>query len=166
MTMAVNGSAREFWDENFLEGVYATLRETGLDPTPLELELAERVLIKHAESAVSTLQTLRERGVKVAVDNLCTGYSRLSYLRKFPVGALKIDQSIVHQISNPDEDPAIVTAVIDMARSLKLRVVAEGVESWQSWNFFKRTNVMRRKGAISPGRCHPSSSRGCSVSAY
>ncbi len=97
MTMAVNGSAREFWDENFLEGVYATLRETGLDPTLLELELAERVLTKHAESAVSTLQALRRRGVRVAVDNLGKGYSRLSYLRRFPVGALKIDQSFVRK---------------------------------------------------------------------
>ena len=98
-TMAVNVSAMEFRDENFLEGLFAILGETGLDPRSLELELTESVLMKRAESTASILQTLRERGVQVAVDDFGTGYSSLSYLRKFPVDALKIDQSFVRQIS-------------------------------------------------------------------
>ena len=134
-TMAVNVSATEFRNENFLEGVFTILGETGLDPRLLELELTESVLMKHAESGASVLQTLRERGVQVAVDNLGTGYSRLGYLRKFPVDALKIDQSFIHQISTGGEEAAIVSAVIAMARSLKARVVAEGVETPQQLEF-------------------------------
>ena len=110
--MAVNVSAMEFRDENFLEGVFAILEETGLDPRSLELELTESVLMKRAESAASILKTLRARGVQVAVDDFGTGYSSLSYLRKFPVDALKIDQSFVRQISTAGDDTAIVTAVI------------------------------------------------------
>ena len=135
-TMAVNVSAMEFQHESFLEGLFAILGETGLDPRSLELELTESVLMKHAESTASTLQALRERGVQVAVDDFGTGYSSLSYLRKFPVDALKIDQSFVRQISSGD-DTTIVTAVIGMARSLKLRVVAEGVETLEELAFLR-----------------------------
>jgi diguanylate cyclase (GGDEF)-like protein/PAS domain S-box-containing protein len=128
-TMAVNISAIEFRDENFLEGVFTILKETGLDPRLLELELTESVLMKHAESAESILKTLRARGVQVAVDDFGTGYSSLSYLRRFPIDALKIDQSFVRQITTTPDETTIVTAVISMGRSLKLRVVAEGVET-------------------------------------
>ena len=136
-TMAVNVSAMEFRDENFLEGLFAILKETGLDPKSLELELTESVLMKHAESAASILQTLKERGVQVAVDDFGTGYSSLSYLRKFPIDALKIDQSFVGQITTFGDDTSIVTAVISMARSLKLRVVAEGVETLEQVAFLQ-----------------------------
>ena len=136
-TMAVNVSAKEFRDESFLGGLFAILNETGLDPRSLELELTESVLMKRAESTVSILQTLRERGVKVAVDDFGTGYSSLSYLRKFPLDALKIDQSFVRQISTAGDDTTIVAAVIGMARSLKLRVVAEGVETLEELEFLR-----------------------------
>ena len=136
-TMAVNVSAMEFRDENFLDGLFATLNETGLDPRSLELELTESVLMKHAEAAASILQTLRERGVQVAVDDFGTGYSSLSYLRKFPIDTLKIDQSFVRQITAGGDDTSIVTAVISMARSLKLRVVAEGVEAPEQVGFLR-----------------------------
>jgi diguanylate cyclase (GGDEF)-like protein/PAS domain S-box-containing protein len=135
-TMAVNVSAMEFRNENFLRNLAAILVETGFDPTFLELELTESVLMKHAESTASILQSVRERGVQVAVDDFGTGYSSLSYLRKFPVDALKIDQSFVRQISG-GEDTTIVTAVIAMARSLKLRVVAEGVETVGELTFLR-----------------------------
>ena len=128
-TMAVNISAMEFRDDNFLASVFATLSDTGLDPKCLELELTESVLMKRAESAASVLQTLRARGVQIAVDDFGTGYSSLSYLRKFPIDALKIDQSFVRQIMAAPDDTTIVTAIISMGRSLKLRVVAEGVET-------------------------------------
>ena len=136
-TMAVNVSAMEFRDENFLEGVFAILKETGLDPRSLELELTESVLMKHAESAASILKTLRASGVQVAVDDFGTGYSSLSYLQKFPIDALKIDQSFVRQITTAPDDTAIVTAVISMGRSLKLRVVAEGVETQEELAFLQ-----------------------------
>jgi len=136
-TMAVNISAMEFRHENFLEGVFAILKDTGLEPSSLELELTESVLMKRAESAESILKTLRASGVQLAVDDFGTGYSSLSYLRKFPIDALKIDQSFVRQITTCPEETTIVTAVISMGRSLKLRVVAEGVETQEELAFLQ-----------------------------
>ncbi len=129
-TMAVNISAIEFREENFLEGVLAILEDAGMDPKSLELELTETVLMTRPESTESILKALRARGVQVAVDDFGTGYSSLSYLRKFPIDALKIDQSFVRQLTATPIDTTIVSAVISMARSLKLRVVAEGVEKY------------------------------------
>ena len=145
-TMAVNISAMELRDESFLEGVFAILKETRLDPTSLELELTESVLMKHAESAEYILKTLRASGVKVAVDDFGTGYSSLSYLRKFPIDALKIDQSFVRQISTTPSETTIVTAVISMGRSLKLRVVAEGVETRAELAFLQANNCDEAQG--------------------
>jgi diguanylate cyclase (GGDEF)-like protein/PAS domain S-box-containing protein len=136
-TIAVNISAMEFRGENFLENVFAVLQETGLDPRSLELELTESVLMKRAESAASVLKALRDRGVQVAVDDFGTGYSSLSYLRKFPIDALKIDQSFVRQITTTPNDTAIVSAIISMGRSLKLRIVGEGVETLEEMAFLK-----------------------------
>jgi diguanylate cyclase (GGDEF)-like protein len=137
VTVAVNVSTRQFRDESFLTNLLAALNETGLDPKCLVLELTESVLIKHAETAASVLRVLREIGARVAIDDFGTGYSSLSYLRKFPVDILKIDQSFVRQISTSDEDRAIVAAVVNMAHSLKLRVIAEGVESRGELEFLK-----------------------------
>ena len=135
--MAVNISAMEFRNRNFLDGIFAALEETGLDPSCLELELTESVLMKHAESTKSTLKTLRAKGVQLAIDDFGTGYSSLSYLRRFPIDVLKIDQSFVRQITTAPEETAIVTAVIGMGRSLKLRVVAEGVETREELAFLQ-----------------------------
>jgi diguanylate cyclase (GGDEF)-like protein/PAS domain S-box-containing protein len=136
-TMAVNISAMEFRDNNFLEGVFTILKDTGLDPRSLELELTESVLMKRAESTKSILKALRATGVQLAVDDFGTGYSSLSYLRKFPIDALKIDQSFVRQITSAPDETTIVTAVISMGRSLKLRVVAEGVETQEELLFLQ-----------------------------
>jgi diguanylate cyclase (GGDEF)-like protein/PAS domain S-box-containing protein len=136
-SIAVNISAMEFRNDHFLEGVFAVLEETGLDPRFLELELTESVLMKHAESAEAILKALRARGVQIAVDDFGTGYSSLSYLRKFPIDALKIDQSFVRQITTAPDGTAIVTAVIGMGRNLKLRVVAEGVETQEESAFLQ-----------------------------
>lgn len=136
-TMGVNISAIEFRNEGFLEGVFSILKDTGLDPRFLELELTESVLMKHPESTASVLQALRAKGVRVAVDDFGTGYSSLSYLQKFSIDALKIDQSFVRRITSAPDETTIVTAVISMARSLKLRVVAEGVETLQELEFLQ-----------------------------
>jgi diguanylate cyclase (GGDEF)-like protein/PAS domain S-box-containing protein len=136
-TIAVNISAMAFWQESFLESVFATLKETRLDPTCLELELTESVLMKHAESTKSILESLRAEGVQVALDDFGMGYSSLSYLTKFPVDALKIDQSFIRQITTTPSETTIVTAVISMGRSLKLRVVAEGVETQEELAFLQ-----------------------------
>ena len=136
-TMAVNISAMQLRDKNFLEGVFAILKDTGLDPRSLELELTESILMKHAESTASILKSLRSSGVQLAVDDFGTGYSSLSYLRKFPIDALKIDQSFVRQITTIPDETIIVEAVISMGRSLKLRVVAEGVETQEQLAFLQ-----------------------------
>jgi diguanylate cyclase (GGDEF)-like protein/PAS domain S-box-containing protein len=136
-TMAVNVSAMQLRDGNFLEGVFAVLKDTGLDGRSLDLELTESVLMNHAESTASILRALREAGIRVTIDDFGTGYSSLSYLRRFPIDAIKIDQSFVSQIAGAGDDEAIVTAVIGMARSLKLRVIAEGVETQEELVFLR-----------------------------
>jgi len=145
-SMAVNISAMEFRDENFLHGVFAIIEETGIDPASLELELTESVLMKRAESAKSILEALKAREVQIAVDDFGTGYSSLSYLRKFPIDALKIDQSFIHQITTAPEETIIVTAVISMGRSLHLRVVAEGVESHEELAFLQAHQCEEAQG--------------------
>jgi EAL domain-containing protein (putative c-di-GMP-specific phosphodiesterase class I) len=128
-SLAVNISAMEFRDEHCLDGVFAILENTGLDPGSLELELTEGVLMKRAESPKSILEGLKARGVQIAVHDFGTGYSSLSYLRKFPIDTLKIDHSFIHQITTVPDETVIVTALISMARSLPLRVVAKGAET-------------------------------------
>jgi diguanylate cyclase (GGDEF)-like protein/PAS domain S-box-containing protein len=145
-TMAVNISAVQLRDENFLDRIFAILRDTALDPKFLELELTESVLMKHAESTESILKTLRSRGVQIAVDDFGTGYSSLSYLRKFPIDALKIDQSFVRQITTAPDETTIVTAMISMGRSLKLRVVAEGVETQAEMAFLQAHQCDQAQG--------------------
>jgi diguanylate cyclase (GGDEF)-like protein/PAS domain S-box-containing protein len=146
MSMAVNVSAMEFRDQGFVDRLFAIIGETGIDPRSLELELTESVLVKHAASTANILQTLRERGIRVAIDDFGTGYSSLSYLRKFPVDAVKIDQSFIRQISTAGEDATIIKAVIGMARGLKLRVIAEGVESLEELAFLRAYRCEEAQG--------------------
>ncbi len=146
ITMAVNVSAMEFGDDGFLDGLFTILEETRLESTALEIELTESVLMKRVESTADILRTLRQRGVRVAVDDFGTGYSSLSYLRKLPIDALKVDQSFIRQISTGGDDVAIVTAVINMARSLKLRVIAEGVETRTELEFLKAHHCDEAQG--------------------
>jgi len=129
LPIAVNVSAVEFRDKGFVEGVRTILSETGLPARYLELELTEGVLMEDAESAAAVLLELKAMGVRLAVDDFGTGYSSLSYLRKFPIDALKIDKSFIHQDTADPDESTIVSAVIAMGRSLRLRVVAEGVET-------------------------------------
>ena len=135
--VAVNVSAAQFQDGRFLEGLFATLGETGLDPEHLELEVTESVLMKHAKCAASILRILRNRGIRVSVDDFGTGYSSLSYLQQFPLDSLKIDRSFVSGINSSAGETAIVNAIIDMGRNLNLRVIAEGVETAGDLAFLK-----------------------------
>jgi diguanylate cyclase (GGDEF)-like protein/PAS domain S-box-containing protein len=129
LPVAVNVSAVEFCDKGFVESVRTILSQTGLEPRYLELELTEGVLMEDAESTASVLQDLKIMGVHLAVDDFGTGYSSLSYLRQFPIDVLKIDQSFVQQITADHDDPTIVSAIINMGKSLKHVVVAEGIET-------------------------------------
>jgi EAL domain-containing protein (putative c-di-GMP-specific phosphodiesterase class I) len=135
--MAVNVSAMEFRDEHFLQGLSSVLGDTGFDPRFLELELTESVLMKRPGYTATILPALKEMGISVAIDDFGTGYSSLSYLQGFPVNSLKIDQSFVRKIGTLSDGAPLVTAVIAMARSLKLRVVAEGVETLEELLFLR-----------------------------
>ena len=135
ITVAVNTSALEFRAQDFLENIRATLEDTRSEPRYLELELTETILMRDAKSTNSMLHVLADLGVKLAVDDFGTGYSSLSYLRQFPIDTLKIDQSFVNRMTSNPDDATIVSAVISMGKSLKQRVIAEGVETPDQYTF-------------------------------
>jgi diguanylate cyclase (GGDEF)-like protein/PAS domain S-box-containing protein len=135
--VAVNISSLEFRNEQFSEGVQVALKDSRLDPRYLELELTESVLMRHAESAAFALVKLKAVGVRLALDDFGTGFSSLSYLTRFPIDALKLDQSFVHDIIANADDAIVIAAVIDMGNSLKHRVIAEGVETLEQLAFLQ-----------------------------
>ncbi len=129
LVVAVNLSARQFQQQNLTETLSKVLKETGLDPHWLELEITESIAMQNADYTNAVLRECKAMGVHVAMDDFGTGYSSLSYLKKFPIDTLKIDQSFVRDITTDPNDAAIANAVIALAHSMKLRVVAEGVET-------------------------------------
>ena len=116
----------------------AVLIATGMEPPNLELELTESVLMEDAESTVVTLRALKAMGVRLAIDDFGTGYSSFTYLRRFPSDALKLHQSFVHDITEDPDDATIVSAMINIGKSLKQRVIAEGVETQAQLDFLRR----------------------------
>ena len=138
MPVAVNVSAVEFQGKDFLSGVRAVLIATGMEPQNLELELTESVLMQNAESAVVTLLALKTMGVRLAIDDFGTGYSSFTYLRRFPVDTLKVDQSFVQEITADPEGKTMVDAMINIGKSLNHRVIAEGVETRSQLDFLQR----------------------------
>lgn len=127
--VAINLSARQFAAPEFGAQVHAVLVETGVDPSLLEFELTESMLMDDPAQAVTTLAHFRTQGLRLSVDDFGTGYSSLAYLRRFPVDALKVDRAFVRDLATNADDMAIALAIISMAHSLKLKVVAEGVET-------------------------------------
>jgi diguanylate cyclase (GGDEF)-like protein len=128
-TMGVNVSARQFTTGDLPATVSRIVQETRLDPSYLELEITESVAMHDVERTIATLSALRDIGVKLAIDDFGTGYSSLSYLKRFPIHRLKIDQSFVRNVASDPNDAAITRAIIALARSLKLGLIAEGVET-------------------------------------
>jgi diguanylate cyclase (GGDEF)-like protein/PAS domain S-box-containing protein len=135
--IAVNVSAVQFRHEGFCELIRRVLRETGLAPQYLELELTESLLLANADVTLSVLQELKTMGLKLAIDDFGTGYSSFSYLKRFPVSKLKIDRSFVRDVAVNPDDAAITTAIISMAKSLSLKVIAEGVEDEAQISFLR-----------------------------
>jgi len=129
VTVAVNVSAIQFRQEDFCELIKRVLHETGLAPQCLELELTESLLLANADVILPVVQKLKAMGLTLAIDDFGTGYSSFSYLRQFRVSKLKIDRSFVRDIATNPDDAAIATAIISMAKSLNLKVIAEGVEN-------------------------------------
>jgi diguanylate cyclase (GGDEF)-like protein/PAS domain S-box-containing protein len=137
VTVAVNVSAVQFRQEDFCELVRKILRETGLAPQYLELELTESLLLTNADVTLSVIQELKAIGVTLAIDDFGTGYSSFSYLRQFQVSKLKIDRSFIRDVTLNPDDAAITAAIISMAKSLNLRVIAEGVEDEAQMTFLR-----------------------------
>jgi diguanylate cyclase (GGDEF)-like protein/PAS domain S-box-containing protein len=135
--VAVNVSAVQIRQQGFAELVRNVLRETGLEPGYLELELTESLLLTNADVIFSILQKLRDMGVRLAIDDFGTGYSSLSYLRQFHVNRLKIDRSFIRDVAVNRDDAAITTAIIEMAKALNLEVLAEGVENEAQLSFLR-----------------------------
>ncbi|MCL4472238.1 MAG: EAL domain-containing protein [Gammaproteobacteria bacterium] len=135
LRMAVNLSAHQFHQENLAEMIDGILRETGIDPRLLELELTEGLLMENTSETSAVLAQLKMQGLQIAIDDFGTGYSSLSYLKRFPIDRLKIDRSFVRDISTDPNDAAIAVAVINLARSLGLSVIAEGVETREQLAF-------------------------------
>ncbi|MDB5840821.1 MAG: hypothetical protein JWQ23_2773 [Herminiimonas sp.] len=138
LVMAVNVSARQFRDPDFVKQVLAVLRDTGANPSQLKLELTESILVENVEDTIAKMTTLKAEGVGFSLDDFGTGYSSLSYLKRLPLDQLKIDQSFVRHVLTDPDDAVIVSTIITLGRSLGLAVIAEGVETEGQRDFLAR----------------------------
>lgn len=146
LRMAVNLSARQFKQQDIVKMVSRALHETGCRAESLELEITESIIMESPEAAAETLYRLSEMGVHLAIDDFGTGYSSLSYLKRFPIDALKIDRSFVRDITTDADDAAIAKAVIALAHSMKLKVIAEGVETAEQLDFLREQQCDQMQG--------------------
>jgi len=135
ITVAVNLSAKQFRHSNIEQVVASVLAETKLDPQYLELEITETAIMDNVSSAIATLNTIEEMGVKITIDDFGTGYTSIGYLKQFPVSVIKIDRSFIKELPHSQDDASITTAVIALAHSLNIKVVAEGVETPEQLQF-------------------------------
>ena len=148
LTMSVNLSALQFRRAGLTETVARVLRLSGLPPHLLELELTESILLQDVENNLDTVRQLKALGVRLSIDDFGTGYSSLSYLKRFAVDRLKIDRSFVRDISTDPDDAAIVRAVIQLARSLRLGIIAEGVETHEQLAFLREEGCQEVQGFL------------------
>lgn len=146
LSIAVNLSVRNFKEVNFYEIVQKILKQTKLAPECLELEITESLLIQDIGNTILFLQEFKKMGVQISVDDFGTGYSSLSYLRRFDIDKIKIDKSFIHDLISESNDAAITTAIINMAHSLNMKVVAEGVETEEQFQFLKQNHCDEIQG--------------------
>ncbi len=147
-TVAVNLSARQFQQPDLVETIRSAIHETGIDASSLEVEITESNAMQNAENTMYTLRELKTLGVRISMDDFGTGYSSLNYLKRFPIDTLKLDQSFVKDVTTDPSDAAIVGAVIQMAHSLTLDVVAEGVEREEQLEFLRRHGCDKIQGYL------------------
>ena len=137
LVVSVNLSIRQFKDPQLVETVARILIETGLSPACLKLEITESAMMRDTEATIRELQRLKQLGVQLAVDDFGTGYSSLAYLKQFPIDVIKIDRSFINRIGDDHDDTAIVRSIIDLAKSLRLRVTSEGIETAEQWDHLR-----------------------------
>ena len=148
VSIAVNLSMRQFRQKNFLDAVARILKETGLDPKYLDLELTESVLMEDAESVIDILNKLKATGIRLTIDDFGTGYSSLEYLKRMPINMLKIAQSFIRDITSDPDDATIATTIIRMGHSLGIEVIAEGVETVEQLNLLKGMQCDKIQGYL------------------
>jgi diguanylate cyclase (GGDEF)-like protein/PAS domain S-box-containing protein len=146
--IAVNLSARQFAEPSLVREIARVLEETGLSAACLEVEITESLVMGDVESAIRTMRELKQMGVQLSIDDFGTGYSSLSYLRRFPVDVLKIDRSFVRDIAFDEDDAALVAAIIELARGLRMRVIAEGVETEAQLDYLRRRGCDEVQGHV------------------
>jgi diguanylate cyclase (GGDEF)-like protein len=144
--VAVNISARQFQHPDFVNTVRSVIRETGVSPEEIELEITESVAMVDMDKAIETLQELQELNLQLSIDDFGTGYSSLSYLKRFPINKLKVDQSFVRHMSDSNNDASITNAIVLLGKSLNLRVIAEGVETKQQLDMLREMGCNEVQG--------------------
>jgi EAL domain-containing protein (putative c-di-GMP-specific phosphodiesterase class I) len=148
MRIAVNLSVKQLLKKNFPDTVEQALADTGLAPSLLELEITESTLMENAQDTLEALHRLRSLGVRLSIDDFGSGYSSLSYLKRFPVDIIKIDRSFVCDVPHDADDASIVTGIIALAHSLRLDVVAEGVETEAQLQFLREQSCDLMQGYL------------------
>ena len=148
LRVGVNLSARQFADPGLVRQIERVLDETGMPPSSLEIEITESLVMEDVEGAIRTMGELKGMGVKLSIDDFGTGYSSLSYLRRFPVDVLKIDRSFVRDIAFSEDDAAMVAAIIELARGLRMRTIAEGVETEAQLDYLKQRGCDEVQGHV------------------
>ena len=148
LRMAVNVSARQFREPRFIKLVAEILQETGLDPQWLELEITESIAMENGDASVEMLSLFKDLGVRISIDDFGTGFSSLNYLRRMPIDTLKIDQSFIKDISTGENGEEVVTAIIQLAKNLRLKVIAEGVETNSQRSFLKNKRCDEMQGFL------------------
>ena len=146
--IAVNISARQFREPNFVETITRTLEEIGMDPQWLELEITESIAMERGETTIQQLKRLRQLGIQIAIDDFGTGFSSLNSLRRLPLTTLKIDQSFIREIGNDCNGEAVLRTIIHLAKDLQLRIIAEGVEEREQLDFLKRESCDEMQGYL------------------
>jgi EAL domain-containing protein (putative c-di-GMP-specific phosphodiesterase class I) len=146
LRVAVNVSARQMAEQDFVQSVAHVLAETGLHPSCLELELTESAVMNDVEHAIAVMHALKGLGVKLAIDDFGTGYSSLAHLKRFAVDVLKIDQAFVRDLTIDPDDAAIVSTIIALAANLNLQVISEGVETLDQLSFLREHGCSHMQG--------------------
>lgn len=148
LDVAVNLSPRQFQQKDLVEKINQIVRDTGFDPGFLNLEVTESSIMNNAESAVNVLHELRKTGIKISIDDFGTGYSSLGYLKQLPIDVLKIDKTFVNDVTSNPDDAALVNTVITLAHNLRLKVVAEGVETEDQLSFLNQSKCDEWQGFL------------------